>query len=194
MLGKEYCSILLSSPSAILQWPSRANGWYAQDDSPQNAQTRKSRERMVVLRLSICRSHDARKNTGKRMDIPSIGQLVGIWKSHDKAQAKSLDDRGSVGYLLDIDIWQSGSTRIMQDGVVVKGLAPKRLDPCRYQLTAGPTLDDLEKNMPWRSIQDEFGKFKRLDHTGKIYQGDSVLRGARYYFQADVRCQHDAFL
>ena len=82
-----------------------------------------------------------------------------------------MDDRGSVGYLLDIDIWQSGNTRIMQDGVVIKGLAPRRLDPWRYQLTAGPTLDDLEKNMPWRTIQDELGKFKWLDHTGKIYQG-----------------------
>ena len=96
---------------------------------------------------------------------------MGIWKSHDKAQAKSLDDRGSVGYLLDVDIWQSGATRIMQDGVVIKGLAPKRLDPGRYQLTAGPALDELEKNMPWRSIKDELGKFKWLDHTGKIYQG-----------------------
>ena len=55
-------------------------------------------------------------------------ELVGIWKSRHKAQAKSLDDRGSVGYLLDIDIWQSGTTCIMQDGVVVKGLAPKRPD------------------------------------------------------------------
>ena len=35
----------------------------------------------------------------------------------------------AVGYLLDIDIWQSGATRIMQDGSVVKGLAPKPLDP-----------------------------------------------------------------
>ena len=59
----------------------------------------------------------------------------------------------------------------MQDGVVIKGLAPKRLDPGRYQLTAGLTLDDLEKTMPWRSIQDELGKFKWLDHKGKIYQG-----------------------
>ena len=25
--------------------------------------------------------------------------------------------------------------------------------------------------MPWRSIQDELGKFKWLDHKGKIYQG-----------------------
>ena len=110
---------------------------------------------------------------GREWTYPLFAQLVGIWKSHDKAQAKSLDDRGSVGYLLDIDIWQSGNTRIMQDGVVIKGLAPRRLDPCRYQLTAGPTLDDLEKNMPWRTIQDEFGKFKWLDHTGKIYQGPS---------------------
>ena len=108
---------------------------------------------------------------GREWTYPLFGQLVGVWKSHDKAQAKSLEDRGSVGYLLDIDIWQSGTTRIMQDGVVIKGLAPRRLDPSRYQLTAGPKLDDLEKNMPWRSIQDEFGKFKWLDHTGKIYQG-----------------------
>ena len=50
-------------------------------------------------------------------------ELVGIWKD----QAKSLDDRGAVGYLLDTDIWQSGTTRIMQDGIVVKGLAPKPL-------------------------------------------------------------------
>ena len=108
---------------------------------------------------------------GREWTYPLFGQLVGIWKSHDKAQAKSLDDRGSVGYLLDVDIWQSGATRIMQDGVVIKGLAPKRLDPGRYQLTAGPALDDLGKNMPWRSIQDELGKFKWLDHTGRIYQG-----------------------
>ena len=85
---------------------------------------------------------------GRDWIYPLFGQLVGIWRSHDKAQAKSLDDRGSVGYLLDIDIWQSGATRIMQDGVVIKGLAPKRLDPGRYQLTTGPTLDDLEKSMP----------------------------------------------
>ena len=44
---------------------------------------------------------------GRDWTYPLFGQLVGIWKSHDKAQAKSLDDRGSVGYLLDIDIWQT---------------------------------------------------------------------------------------
>ena len=46
---------------------------------------------------------------------------MGVWRGHDKDQIKSLDDHGAVGYLLDIDIWQSGTTKIMQDGVVVKG-------------------------------------------------------------------------
>ena len=111
------------------------------------------------------------KVLGREWPHPLFGQLVGIWKSHDKAQAKSLDDRGSVGYLLDIDIWQSGTTRIMQDGVVIKGLAPKRLDPARYHLNPSTDLNELEKGMPWRTIQDEFGKFKWVDHAGRIYQG-----------------------
>ena len=84
-----------------------------------------------------------------------------------------MDDRGCVGYLLDIDTWQSGSsaTRIMQDGVVIKGLAPKRLDPGRYHLNPSTDLNELEKGMPWRTIQDEFGKFRWVDHAGRIYQG-----------------------
>ena len=111
------------------------------------------------------------KVLGREWPHPLFGQLVGIWKSHDKAQAKSLDDRGCVGYLLDIDIWQSGTTRIMQDGVVVKGLEPRRLDPARYHLNPTTDLSELEKGMPWRSIQDEVGKFKWIDHSGRIYHG-----------------------
>ena len=76
-----------------------------------------------------------------------------------------------MGYLLDIDIWQSGTTRIKQDGVVIKGLAPRRLDPARYHLNPTTDLDELEKGMPWRTIQDEFGKFKWVDHAGRVYHG-----------------------
>ena len=32
-------------------------------------------------------------------------------------------------------------------------------------------LSELEKGMPWRSVQDEFGKFKWIDHAGRIYHG-----------------------
>ena len=59
----------------------------------------------------------------------------------------------------------------MQDGVVVKGLAPKRLDPARYHLNLRTDLNDLERGMPWRTIQDEFGKFNWVDHAGRVYQG-----------------------
>ena len=34
--------------------------------------------------------------------------------------------------------------------------------------------DELEKGMPWRTIQDEFGKFKWVDHAGHISR-DSLL-------------------
>ena len=75
------------------------------------------------------------------------------------------------GYLLDIDIWRSGVARIMQDGIVVKGLAPKTLDPLRYHVNPRCDLNDLEKGMPWRTVQDEFGKFSWIDHEGRMYQG-----------------------
>ena len=59
-------------------------------------------------------SHMMREKVlGRERTYPLFGQLMGIWNSHDKAQAKSFDDQGSVGYLLDIDVWQSGTTRIM---------------------------------------------------------------------------------
>ena len=111
------------------------------------------------------------KVPGRQWQYPLFGQLMGIWRSHDKDQIKSLDDRGAVGYLLDIDIWQSGTTRIMQDGIVVKGLAPKPLDPSRYHINPNTDLSKLEQGMPWRSIKDECSKFKWIDHEGRVYQG-----------------------
>ena len=60
----------------------------------------------------------------------------------------------------------------MQDGIVVKGLAPKLLDPSRYRLNPRTDLNELEKGMPWRTIKDEFGKFKWIDHEGRAYSGN----------------------
>ena len=39
----------------------------------------------------------------------------------------------------------------MQDGVVLKGLAPRRLDPAQYHLNPNTDLNELEKGMPWRA-------------------------------------------
>ena len=38
--------------------------------------------------------------------------------------------------------------------------------------------------MPWRTIQDEFGKFKWVDHAGRIYQGTP------FSVEPDVTSEH----
>ena len=40
----------------------------------------------------------------------------------------------------------------MQDGIVVKGLAPKPLNPCKYHINPRTDLSKLEEGMPWRTI------------------------------------------
>ena len=76
---------------------------------------------------------------GRTWSWPLFGQLVGIWRGQDKDQATSLDDGGAFGYLLDIDIWQSSTTRITQDAMVVKGLSPQPLDTMRYHVNRRAT-------------------------------------------------------
>ena len=139
---------------------------------------------MAVLRCRFAGHMMREKALGREWTYPLFGQPVGIWKPHDKAQAKSLDDRDSVGYLLDIDVWQSGTTRIMQDGIVVKGLAPKLLNLSRYDLNPRTDLNELEKGMPWRTIKDEFGKFKWIDHEDRTYQGNP------YSVEPDATAKH----
>ena len=72
----------------------------------------------------------------------------------------------------------------MQDGVVIKGLAPRRLDPARYHLNPSTDLNELEKGMPRRTIQDELRKFKWVDHAGRIYHG------APFSVEPDVTSKH----
>ena len=52
---------------------------------------------------------------------------------------------------------------------MVKGLSPRPLDPLRYHVN--PDLTNLEKGIPWRTVQDEFGKYRCIDHEGRTYQG-----------------------
>ena len=82
----------------------------------------------------------------------------------------------------------------MQDGVVVKGLAPKCLDPASYHLNPSTDLNELDKGMPWRTIQDEFAKFKWVDHAGRIYQGTPFSVEPDATSQAHLCRQHDAYL
>ena len=47
----------------------------------------------------------------------------------------------------------------------------ERYYPARYHLNPSTDFNELEKGTPWRTIQDEFGKFKWVDHAGRIYHG-----------------------
>ena len=41
-------------------------------------------------------------------------------------------------------------------------------------------LSDLEKGMPWRTIQDEFGKYRWIDREGGVYNGTP------YFIEPDI--------
>ena len=107
------------------------------------------------------------KVVGRIWKYPLFGQLVGIWRGHDKASIK----RGAIGKLLDIDIWESQTTRILVGDAVVKGLSPQQLDPSRYQLSHGHDMDADREAMPWRAFKDAVGKYKWLDYRGVEYLG-----------------------
>ena len=73
----------------------------------------------------------------------------------------------------------------MQDGLVVKGLSPKPLDPLRYHVNPRSDLTELEKGMPWTTVQDEFGKYRWIDHEGRMYQGTP------YAVEPDPLCENN---
>ena len=50
------------------------------------------------------------------------------------------------------------------------GLFPKPLDLVGYHVHLKNDLTDLEKGMPWQSVQDEFGKYRWINHEGRMYQ------------------------
>ena len=64
-----------SPAPTILQWHSRANGWYAQDHCPPNVEAGESRKRMVVVCMSICRPYDERESSRTRLALSSIWSI-----------------------------------------------------------------------------------------------------------------------
>ena len=107
MLGEEHYTVLLSQPISRLRMALQSE-WLV-SSKVLFVETSTSRQRMVVVCLSIRGTYDARESYRKGMDLSIVSSDSGNPYSHDKAKAKSLDDRGSVGYLLDIDVWQSGA-------------------------------------------------------------------------------------
>ena len=71
-----------------------------------------------------------------------------LWHGHDKAQNKSLDDQGASGQLLDIDMWQSRTAKILQDGVLSPVYSHCEYDACSKS-QAQPMLREPDSAFPW---------------------------------------------
>ena len=73
-------------------------------------------------------------------------------------------------------------------------VAPKLLDPSRYHLNPRTDLHELEKGMPWRTIKDELGKFKWIDHEGRAYPGTCYSVEPDVTAKTNFCCKHDAYI
>eukprot|EP00971_Amphidinium_carterae_P095082 1881330-Amphidinium_carterae.1 len=69
------------------------------------------------------------KLLGHDWSLPVSGELVAIWRSHDKDGIKSLETCGALGRLLSVDYFGSGETIILtEQNRLVKGLKPHSMD------------------------------------------------------------------
>ena len=64
-------------------------------------------------------------------NVPAFGEEAGIWRSHDKKQAKSAHSKSAVGRFTALDLWGNGTSTLIakgtdvQDPELVTGLQPK---------------------------------------------------------------------
>ena len=96
---------------------------------------------------------------------------MGIWRSHDKKQAKSAHNKGAVGRLIAIDPWANGTCTLIakgtdvQDPELVSGLQPKTVAVVCLRLSKprivpeGWTQDAIKHlAVRWQAIQTPEGK------------------------------------
>ena len=92
----------------------------AQNDGSKTSEASTLGETMVVTRVQVCRTHDARKDPWQNMDMAAVRPMGWhLEKKHDKDQAKSIDDRGAVGTSWTSTSGRGRTTRILQYGIVV---------------------------------------------------------------------------
>ena len=118
---------------------------------------------------------------GFQWHVPAFWEKVGMWRSHDKKQAKSAHNKGAVGRLIAIDPWGNGASILiakgpdLQDPELVYGLQPKTVGVERLRLSKPWIVPDgwsrdAMKNLAnrWQTIQTPEGKdlWLRMD-TGQ---------------------------
>ena len=76
-------------------------------------------------------------------------------------QTSSFFFNGTEGEAL-IQLWSDGTQRTV---------SALKQQEAGHRASCGSDLTKLGQGMPWRTIQDEFGKFKGIDHEGRVHQG-----------------------
>ena len=72
------------------------------------------------------------KALGFQWHVPAFGEEVGMWRSHDKKQAKSAHHKGTIDKLIAIEPWGNGTCVLiakwsdLHDPELVHGLQPNR--------------------------------------------------------------------
>ena len=56
------------------------------------------------------------KALGSPWSIPALGEDMGIWRSHDKKQAKSAHNNGAVGRFIANGSWGNGTATLIAKG------------------------------------------------------------------------------
>eukprot|EP00971_Amphidinium_carterae_P133563 2645198-Amphidinium_carterae.4 len=81
---------------------------------------------------------------------PSFGEYVGAWRSRDKAQIKSLEPRGIICRLLQVNLSEGHACLVlMPDGKVSKRLQPKKVEHMMKDATTPMDQEDEDSHPGW---------------------------------------------
>ena len=129
------------------------------------------------------------RHKGLGWHVPAFGEEVGMWRSHDKKQAKSAHNKGAVGRLMAIGPWGNRTSILtakgtdLQDPELVHGLQPKivaveclRLSQPRIMPEGWSKEAVKDLSSRWQTIKTPEGKelWLRMD-TGQTHYSSPFL-------------------
>ena len=110
------------------------------------------------------------KALGFPWNVPAFGEEVGIWRSHDKKQAKSAHNKGAVGRLIAIDLWGNGTCILSAKGTDIQ-------DP-ELVLLKPNSMTHHEKSLGNRSL-GRVGVWKTF-HQSKCFTRKGDVGGLKW--------------
>ena len=143
------------------------------------------------------------KALGFQWHVPAFGEEVGMWRSHDKKQAKSAHNKGAVGRLTATDPWGNGTSILiakgtdLQDAELVYGLQPESVAvecvrPSKPRIVPDGWSQDAVKDLAnrWQTVQTPEDKdlWLRMDTGQTQYSSEATDPGGRQRYCSDRSC------